>query len=125
MCLDTLKKTYKKNDRILVGYKWFFYKDGYYYDLYRDGKQKLGEHCIATKGLLRTSYTYKDYETGFHAMTSFPTFISNRYNKQYSKLVLCEIHLWDIRATGYQHSYGNMAIGKNMRIVKRLITYRN
>ena len=76
MCLDYQKlRTFKKNDNVKIGYKYFYKVQEHYHNIHYDSykQHSLGEWCSIDKNkfikiefYLRSNEKCKKYKSGFH-----------------------------------------------------------
>jgi hypothetical protein len=134
MALRTIKKTYKKNDDIRVGYKVYQRenKDGpRYYPEYQYGSASLGEQKKASlygrQTLLasRSKFEYAAtssvvYDVGFH-LFSTKEGAKEHINQKYilNKYVVVECTAWDIRAEGRQFDQ-DVFVAKNIQLMREV-----
>lgn len=131
MCLKTVTRAFKPNDRIKVGYKVFrkieHSLSASYHNVYYD---------IRTKHLIGETYTAADlrylhkyvpnykYKACFHVWDSVEEaqyFVDDYFFSPGAPLVICEVIAWDIRAYGIQGRYDSKSfVAKNYRLMREI-----
>jgi len=127
MCLDYQKlRTFKKNDNVRIGYKYFYkvqepgtgkwYYHNLHYDSYK--QHSLGEWCSIDKNkfikinfYLRINEKCKKYKSGFHFL--------DEHNLKDNSLTCVECICENITATGTQ--FGKKAfVAQNYRLMREV-----
>jgi hypothetical protein len=116
MCLELVTERRDPNDDMVVGYKAFELALGKLYGEFREKhyKREIGRHYVATDDIIRSYHGY-NYDSGFHAFTSFEG-ADKWVRPNEGCLIVFEVHLWDIRAVGVQDG-SKCVVAKNMRII--------
>lgn len=127
MCLTTVTKTYKENDKMIVGYKLYENRIGRLYDFYLFNERRKGIHYKAKGKYIYDIDVNIEYESGFHILTSLKEAMKFANIFTYPHISLYEVLAWDIRAEGKQKldtdSY-NCVIAKNIRLMKEIKHYK-
>ncbi len=137
MCLDSVTRTFPKNDNIRMGYKVFvrrYFEGKYIYNLYFDiDSSKEEGNMYSTpkerdgKYVQKAFYVYRPhvkgcqtkdwYEEGFHIHTTIMG--AERFMHNSNGNVICEVIAWDIRALGTQTAC-RVLVAKNYRIMREV-----
>ena len=120
MCLEKVIETFKPNDDIIMGYKVYIKEtNGKYLDYMQEEFRKIGKHYKAKGAALLGYDDNKLYDCGFHVFKTKKNARDYLNSSFEDDLVICKVHLWDIRAIGEQDN-AIIYVGKNLRIVEEV-----
>lgn len=132
MCLKRVTKQFGPNDDIIVGYKVVrkyllghkrkkqfagydyineYSGDGFCLGDIKEAENRLGKPCSGLESIKGK------YDFGFHVYTRRPNLTWYSFN-----YVVVLVHLWDIRAIGYDSDDDRVAVGKQIQYIQEIKT---